>query len=264
MPFVPGEKEWVRSHYEEVPRETVDFCGDISGCVVLNLGCGEMLTDFGLLRSGVKRLVGLDIAEHGGLLEETASKLKRHGYKVPSDYKSRLSYLHYDGVRFPFPDQEFDFVFSWSAFEHITDVAAVLSEVRRVLKKNARAFVQVYPWFHCFSGSHLTDYIDEQYFQIRRPLDWVRDSLKEYAARHPEQRDFVLGHMFREYSTLNRFSADRFYRHVLEAGFRVIRARIISYDLDLSNAPEELEFSQLMVCGTKMLLTQAPPSPMRV
>ena len=27
--FIPGEAEWVTSHFHDVPRETVEFCGDI-------------------------------------------------------------------------------------------------------------------------------------------------------------------------------------------------------------------------------------------
>ncbi len=33
---------------------------------------------------------------------------------------------------------------------------------------------------------------------------------------------------------------------------------MISFDLDLSQAPEDVEFSSLMVCGTKMLLKKKP------
>jgi hypothetical protein len=148
-------------------------------------------------------------------------------------------------------------VFSWSAFEHIQDVPGALSEARRVLRDDGRAFIQVYPWFPCFWGSHLTDYIDDPYFHIRRSLDWVRQRLEQYAQRHPDQRDFLLGYMLREYSTLNRYSADRFYREVLGAGFTVVKAGIISHDVDLSQAPPELQFSELMICGAKMLLRKS-------
>ncbi len=60
--------------------------------------------------------------------------------------------------------------------------------------------------------------------------------------------------MFKEYSNLNQYSADRFYRQVLKSGLKVVKAQIISHDLDLSQAPSDLQFSELMICGTKMLL----------
>jgi SAM-dependent methyltransferase len=253
--FIPEELEWLTSHYSDVPQQTLDFCGDISGATVLNLGCGEMLTDFGLLNLNVREIVGLDLHEKSSAhLHIVAQKLRDHGIAVPQDYEDRLSYRHYDGVRFPFEDSRFDFVFSWSAFEHVNQVETVLSEIRRVLRDDGRAFIQVYPWYHCPAGSHLGDFIQEPYFHLKRQNDWVRLQVENYAEAHPERRDFLVNHLLREYLTLNRLSADRFYEHVVRAGFQVAKAQIISFDLDLSTAPEHIAFSELMICGTKMLL----------
>jgi|ERR1017187_227188 SAM-dependent methyltransferase len=252
--FIPGEEEWIRSHYYDVPQQTVEFCGDIAGKCVLNLGCGEMLTDVGLLNKGVKRIVGLDLHEKPAqYLEDVVEKLRRHGIAPPDDYGSRIAYRWYGGTAFPFDDGEFDLVFSWSAFEHVHDVPAVLSEIRRVLSADGCAFVQVYPWYHSFAGSHLSDFIREPYFHLTRQSDWVRGQLEQYLAEHPADRDFVLDEMYQAYLSLNRYSANRFYRDVVAAGFRVVKARLITYDLDLSEAPPNADFSDLMICGTMML-----------
>ncbi|MGA8581385.1 MAG: hypothetical protein WB579_22035, partial [Bryobacteraceae bacterium] len=78
--FIPSEAEWIRSHYYDVPRQTVEFCGDLSGKCMLNLGCGEMLTDFGLLAQGVAQIVGLDLHRRApDHLEAAAEKLRKHG-----------------------------------------------------------------------------------------------------------------------------------------------------------------------------------------
>src|SRR5262249_11834677 len=131
---------------------------------------------------------------------------------------------------------------------------AALTETHRVLSKNGRAFIQVYPWYHCLPGSHLTDFIDEPFFHLKRPVEWVNDRLEQYAQAHPEQRSFVMTHMAPCYRTLNRYSADMFYREVVRAGFQVIKARVIAHDFDLSQAPPDVKFSELMICGTILLL----------
>ncbi len=265
--FIPGETEWVTSHYYDVPRETAEFCGGIAGMSMLNLGCGEMLTDFGLLNQNVKQIVGLDLdprpPEH---LNAVIEKLERHDISPPKDYAERITYQHYDGLHFPFADGQFDFVFSWSAFEHVSDVPAVLAEIRRVLTDNGRAFLQVYPWYHCFAGSHLSDFIPEPYFHLRRSPEWVREQLEHYVADHPESRDLIMGYMYSQYRILNGYSANRFYRDVVNAGLSVLKAKLISYELDLSVAPPDAEFADLMICGTKMLIAKtpaptAPPDP---
>jgi SAM-dependent methyltransferase len=255
--FIPGEAEWVRSHYYDVPNETVEFCGDLSGKSVLNLGCGEMLTDFGLLNQNVKQIVGLDLDDrHPDHLLGVVEKLQRNEITPPEDYAGRILYRHYDGVKFPFADGEFDLVFSWSAFEHVTDVPAVLAEVYRVLTPDGRAFVQVHPWYQCYWGSHLSDYIAEPYFHLKRSPEWIREELERYVAEHPESRDMIMNYMYGQYRILNGYSANHFYRDVMAAGFKVVRSKLISYELDLSDAPPETDFSDLMICGTKMLLAK--------
>jgi SAM-dependent methyltransferase len=120
---------------------------------MLNIGCGEMLTDFGFLRLGVKCITALDVkAKPESCLEEVVAGLRAEGYGVPRDWPARLAYRRYDGRTFPFPNDSFDFVFSWSAFEHIEDVPGALAEIRRVVRADGRVFIQVYPWIPSFTG----------------------------------------------------------------------------------------------------------------
>jgi SAM-dependent methyltransferase len=254
MAFIPDQREWYRSHFHDVPQQTQEFCGDMTGLHVLNVGCGEMLTDFGLLHLNIRSIVGLDVHEHADdHLQTTAATLEEGGFPVPADYRSRLSYQCYDGENFPFPDETFDMVFSWSAFEHINNVPRVLSEIRRVLKQPGKAFIQVFPWYHCRYGNHLIDFIDEPFFHLRRPFAWVESRIQQSIETSPERRPFF-EHMLTEYSTLNGFSANQFYRATKAAGFVTFKAQAISYQEDLSEAPEDLELSDLLISGTKMLL----------
>lgn len=257
MSFVAEERDWIHAHYFSVPQQIGEFCGQLTGKAVLDVGCGDMLQDFGLLPLGVSHVTGLDLADKPTRIVElpaVRNRIIQQGIAVGEDYAERMTYVEYDGAHFPFQNETFDLVISWSAFEHITDVPQVLSEIRRVCRRDGQVFIQVYPWFHCWLGSHLTDYIPEPYFHLKRSLEWVSQQLDDYVSLHPDARHFVFQNMWPEYQTLNKYSANHFYTDVVAAGFKIKRCVVISGDVDLAEAPEGIPLSDLMIFGTKMLL----------
>lgn len=258
--FVPEESSWIQSHYGYIPDTVAFFCGDLQGARILDVGSGEMLADFGLLRFGPREIVGLDlVGRRPFTLPAVAERFSRQGIAVPADYESRLRYVEYDGIVFPFEDAAFDVIFSWSAFEHISDVPGVLREIRRVCRPEARVFIQVSPWFHSLDGSHLTDFIAEPYFHLKRSTEWVQQRLHEYVVAHPDRREYVLENLWPEYLSLNGYSARRFYADAIAAGFRIQRAVAVTCEQDLSQAPRDAAFDELMIVETKMLLRPADP-----
>jgi ubiquinone/menaquinone biosynthesis C-methylase UbiE len=255
MSFIPGADEQLRSHFVDVPERTVAAIGSLARKHILDVGCGNMLSDFGLLAKGAAHVTGLDIKPlPDGILARQAADLRAAGLDCPADYATRLSHIRYDGRTFPFRDNNYDVVFSWSAFEHIADVEGVLREMKRVLKSAGVCFIQVFPWFHSFHGSHLTDYIAEPFAHLKRPDEWMRAQLEAYCGKNSAQRDFILGHMWREYQQLNRFSADKFYAAVKAVGWRSQRWSLLAYPQDLAEAPPEFGLSELMICGSDVVL----------
>jgi ubiquinone/menaquinone biosynthesis C-methylase UbiE len=255
--FIPNEGSWIHSHYVAIPEMISYFCGDLRGSHVLDVGCGDMMSSFGLLPLGVGRVTGLDLAgsrEKEFDLAQVRDRLRRNNIAVSASYAEVLRYVEYDGLHFPFEDASFDVIVSWSAFEHIANVPQVLREIKRVCRRGGPVFIQVCPWYHCLQGSHLTDYISEPYFHLKRSPDWVRQKLAEYVNRHPDQHQFVLGHMWREYQSLNQYSAKRFYAEVVEQGFVVEKTITCTYEQDLSHAPPHISLDELMIYETKMLL----------
>lgn len=260
MLFLLTGQEWISSHVEHIPDTTRDFCGDLSGHAALDVGCGDMIADIGLLRLGLKHIDGVDIVAREDDPRETAAQAVRTaGFAVPPDYAKRLTYTKYDGLRFPFPDNHFDFVFSWSAFEHINNVPALLGEIRRVVKPSGRVFLQVYPWFHAFLGSHLTDFISEPFFHLRRSQEWVEEQLRQYVRQHPERGEAAL-QIWPEFQRLNGYSGRRFLLDIMEAGFCVEKVESFINEEGAWQAPAEVPVADVITVGSKVLLRACKPS----
>jgi len=105
MPFLLDSAEWVKTRMEYIPAETASHLGDISNTEVLDVGCGDMLADLGLLTLGAKHVTGIDIQSRG---EDTPVQAARTaaaaGYQPAEDYAVRMSYVRYDGQTCPLPD----------------------------------------------------------------------------------------------------------------------------------------------------------------
>lgn len=256
--FLPNWEQWINSHTIFIPRETAAFCGDLSGLTMLDVGCGDMIADIALLSLGIKHITGIDVLVRNWDVKVRAAQLLRDaGRFVPEDYASRLSYLAYDGTTFPLVDNSFDFVFSWSAFEHISDVPRVLSEIRRVVRPAGRIFVQVYPWFPSYCGSHISDFIDEPFFHLTRSPEWVRSELERFLDAHPDRRKAVMDELWPEYCSLNRYSARRFLSDVLDAGFVIERLQMAINDQHVASVPPSLSLSDAVSAGSMVLLRPA-------
>ncbi|WP_336488118.1 class I SAM-dependent methyltransferase [Methylobacterium nigriterrae] len=249
--------EWSRAHLFQIPGETIQFCGAdaIKGARILDVGCGDMLADMGYLRHGPRKLTGLDVnpLPYKNGFHTLAQRVRKTGYKrLPDNYAELLDFRLYDGRHFPFADASFDFVFSWSAFEHIHDIHAVLKEMHRVVTPAGRVFIQVYPWFGSRQGSHLDEWIKEPFFQHTRSQTWVKEQIEAYLAANPQaDRHFLGDYMMKEYRSLNRISCADLYEAVREVGFVITRCGLVSHDVDLSEAPRGVPFAELMIGGPR-------------
>jgi SAM-dependent methyltransferase len=271
MSFVPDFAQWVRDRMEHIPRETANWCGDLSGQSILDLGCGDMLAAFGLLSLNPSHITCLDIVPRSyNVRDHAAAEIVKAGFALPGDYQSRLSYLIYDGARLPFPDNSFDLIFSWGVFEHIADVPAVLAETRRVVKPEGRIFIIVFPWFPSFAGSHLADYISEPFFHLHRSPDWVYARLREFVAAHAGEnlnyrgffgpgdcslQQFVFEHMWPAYCTLNRYSARMFLAAAMGNG--LVIERLQSATEKLENPPAGVPLADVVTHSTTVLFRPA-------
>lgn len=121
---------------------------------LLDFGCGSK--PYKNLFSN-KRYIGVDVIDKGHSHE-----------KEPVD-------VYYDGEILPFRDEAFDSLFSSEVFEHIFNLETVLSELKRVLKKDGLALFTVpFVWdehekpfdFARYSSFGITAILERNGFQI--------------------------------------------------------------------------------------------------
>ncbi len=254
MSFIPDMDDWVRSHYVDVANQTVAAIGSLEGKRILDVGCGEPLIAFGLLSKGASQVVGVDIKDlPESLREATLRRLDAAGFTEARGREGDMTLLSYDGITMPMASNDFDVVFSWGVFEHIADVKRVLQEMKRVMKPDGIGFIKVFPWFPSFHGSHLSDFTPP-FAHLNMSSSELHATVVRYLDEHPEApRAFVLNHMWPEFLTLNKYSADMFYREFQACGFASHTWTPLCYPQELSAAPPDRSFSELMICGLEVV-----------
>jgi 2-polyprenyl-3-methyl-5-hydroxy-6-metoxy-1,4-benzoquinol methylase len=130
------------------------------GVRILEIGCGMGELLIGLSRQGYS-CVGLDI-----------SKVRIE--RLQSLSTDRLSFLHQEGSRLPFSDENFDVVVSMQLFEHLhpDDVMNHLTEVMRELKPGGIYYIE--------TPNRLVGPGDVSRFFSEKPLGF---HLREYTIR---------------------------------------------------------------------------------
>jgi ubiquinone/menaquinone biosynthesis C-methylase UbiE len=218
--------------------------------VVADVGCGDGIIDLGILQKArPRRLVGFDLnltdTEH---LRRLASA---EGVST-SDWDG-LSFERSEATRLPAEDGAFEFVTSWSAFEHISRPADVLNEIRRILSDNGAFFLQLWPFYYSAKGSHLWEWFPEDHHHLQRAESEIVQELHASDVKPPDWTQM----MAREFQHLNRLTVEELQRAMLSAGFVVRRLELLASPTRLT--PELARFSwlDLGVSGIKLIATPA-------
>jgi SAM-dependent methyltransferase len=242
---------WFFDHYIGATDLIRDFLGgdglSLAGKEVADIGCGDGFTDLGIAqRLGVHRLVGFDIAAvNEAHLLAKAQELVGLDVLPPS-----LEFVQCGERSLPAADSSFDWVVTWSAFEHVSDPLAVAREIRRVLRPDGMLFLQLYPFFHSAWGSHLEHWFDEPFVQHRLAPAEIRAHLE---ANPLPERPTWHEYMYEAFETLNGITVDDLQRALREAGFRICKAELYTNATHLPAESQDTPLSALLISGVKLL-----------
>lgn len=242
---------WFKEHYEDAAGQIVEFfAGDgvsLAGADVADVGCGDGIVDLGLFHKARPRsLVGFDVVPTDA--DALAERARAEG--VGDGLPDGLSFRTCEPRRLPADDASFDFVVTWSAFEHVEDPAAVFREIRRVMRAGAVLFLQLWPFYASEHGAHLWDCLaDDSFAHLSRSPEDVEREVRERQDHPPE----VLDELLEVFHTLNKVTLDDLQRAMLAAGLRPAKVEIQSETVHLPPALARRSLSHLGVSGVKLL-----------
>lgn len=124
---------------------------DITGCSVLDIGCGLGAVDELLItRHGARSVLGIDVDP--GLLATMAGRVAR------ADLAGRITTLCVTPGALPLPDESFDVYFSKDAVVQIPDKASLFADAHRVLRAGGQLIVS--DWLRGGSGPYSVDMLE--------------------------------------------------------------------------------------------------------
>ena len=127
-----------RANYRSTNKDVVPLLNKVKlkSKVILDFGCGDGSDTEMFLKKGVKRIDGVDISQ----AMIAIAKQKYHGVK-------NVTFIKVRGIKLPFKNTSFDFVFSHFVLHYIKDTKKQFKEISRVMKRGA-TFIAV---FNCLT-----------------------------------------------------------------------------------------------------------------
>ncbi len=153
---------------------------ELSGKVVLNVGCGEPIDELHFARRDIGGWVVLDA--NLKVLEMAKVILAR---EASEQVGGRVKFVAGDATALPFPEGVFDVVLAFSTLEHIPDIAArerAFGELARVTKKGGHVVVTAPNRYSTFFFAHRRNMrlgiADYGYAYLYSPLELRRQLQK--------------------------------------------------------------------------------------
>jgi SAM-dependent methyltransferase len=145
-----GVEEFSREFYEEIDKR---FFADAATMIRSRKLPFDQLIDFESLKEKDVLEVGCGNGSHAQLLVQHARSytgIDLTTYAVKSTTQ-RLRYLggkgtirQMDAERMDFPDETFDFIWSWGVIHHSANTRQIIKEMHRVLRPGGEAVIMVY------------------------------------------------------------------------------------------------------------------------
>lgn len=248
------ESAWFWDHYHLCVRQIVGFANragvKLTGVEIADVGSGD-----GIMALGVteyvkpRKLVGFDVVLTNRAVLANRARRERVAKSLPHS----LEFRHSEPERLPAADASFDFVYSWSAFEHVAAPPYLLEEIRRILRPTGAFFLQLWPFYFSAHGSHLEDWFPDDFHHLLEPPDVLIQRARG-SGRHPTEWTEI---MLREYERLNRVTLADLQEAVLGAGFEPLVLELIPDLAQLSPGLNGYPWADLGIGGIKLLAVPA-------
>lgn len=180
-------------HLERI-LEFLPFKADIK---ILDLGTGSGYLSFSIAKKCPDMtIIGLDIVEKA----LQVNRMKAEKENIPN-----ISFITYNGIDFPFADNEFDMVISRYALHHFPDIQKSISEVSRVIKPEGFLFISdptpnvndtsrfVDEYMQLKKDGHIKFYTKDEWKQICEKYGLQFKESFDSAIRFPRKRDTAYG-----------------------------------------------------------------------
>lgn len=216
---------WFEDHYLNAPQQIVDFLGgdglSMERRRVADIGTGDGILALGLFNlANPKELVGYDLQPVD--VEHLCATAHRHGV---GDLPGGLRFETSQPDRIPAESGQFDFVVSWSAFEHINKPLAMAREIRRILAPDGVAMIQLFPFYFSEHGDH----------------GWERPGF-EHLVSGQDREDVYL----------NRITLDGLHETLRSGGLRVSKVELIHFGFHVPLPLDGVRLSDLAIGGVKL------------
>jgi ubiquinone/menaquinone biosynthesis C-methylase UbiE len=155
------EAKRYRHHYHLIDLFESLRSRDLLNNNLLDIGCGIGIDTISLASLGFREVVGVD-------LSETAIQIARK--RAQAKGIANVRFQRGNGERVGFPDETFDFVYSFGVIHHTPSIANAVAEIHRVLKPGGRAMVMIY---------HRRSLVDWVHRLLRLPYESPRN-LKDH------------------------------------------------------------------------------------
>ena len=190
----------------------------VKGKNILDDCCGSGGKTLLLSQMGAAKVTGIDIGE--SFIDEAKNFAKSKGV-------SNIEFLAGDAHNLPFADKSFDMVFSFDAFEHVSNPEKMLSEVKRVLKPGGR-FVMSFTTWGNRQGHHMTDAINVPWAHM---LVSEKNLMQAYRSLvNPERYVFRAGSIDSEkLAYCNKITLAKARRFVNKSGMKVLLFKPVPY-----------------------------------
>lgn len=191
--FSTGDFYNKQTQDEQHLKRILEFLPVKADMKILDLGTGSGYLSFPIAKKYPNiSMIGLDIVEKA---------LEANRFKAKEENIRNISFVTYDGIDFPFADNEFDMVISRYALHHFPDIQKSISEVSRVIKSEGFLFISdptpnvndtsrfVDEYMQLKKDGHIKFYTKDEWKQICEKYGLQMKESFDSVIRFPKKKD---------------------------------------------------------------------------